>query len=152
MYDNQQDLLSALRAGPAILAALLQGISAEMAPARDPAEWAPVEIVCHLRDAEERALERMRAMRDQENPFLPAYDQEAWATERNYRAADLATALAAFTRFRRQHADELAALAPQDWGRTGRHAEIGQITILNHTIHMAAHDYVHAAQLARARE
>jgi hypothetical protein len=44
---------------------------------------------------------------------------------------------------------ELAALAPHDWERTGRHAELGRITIASHTLHIVSHDLVHAAQLAR---
>ncbi len=116
-----------------------------------PGDWSVIEIVCHLRDATQRALERMRQMRDQEDPLLPGYDQEAWASERNYASANLHEALAALTRLQQQQTDELAALSPEQWKRTGRHTELGEIDILTHTIHIVSHEFIHAAQLAGKR-
>jgi hypothetical protein len=91
MYDTPKDLLDALRATPTVLEALLRDCTQEQAQrARGGDEgWSVVEVLCHLRDAEERALERMRAMRDQAAPFLPGYDQERWARERNYAVVQL---------------------------------------------------------------
>ncbi len=152
MYDTNQDLLAALRAGPIVLKALLQAaLSGEASTSLASGEWGPVEIVCHLRDAEERALERMRMMRDLDDPFLPGYDQETWARERDYAHADLVEALADFTRFRLAHAEELAALSPEQWLRPGWHEEVGAITLLNHTIHLVCHDFVHLDQLAQPK-
>ena len=151
MYDIPKDLLDAFRAAPAIYVALLNGVSQEQAQAARGGDenWSVVEVVCHLRDAEERGLERMRAMRDQEDPPIASYDQEAWATERNYAAEDLRAAFEAFLRLREQHIAELAALAPADWERPGQHAEQGHITISAHTLHLVSHDAIHAAQIAR---
>ena len=151
MYDTPKDLLDALRAAPTVLEALLRDCTQEQAQRAKGGDegWSVVEVICHLRDAEERALERMRAMRDQADPFLPGYDQERWVQERNYAAAQLRVALAALTRFRSQHVADLAALAPDGWERTGQHSELGRITIANHTLHIVSHDLVHAAQLAR---
>lgn len=149
MYDTHKDLLDALRAAPALLAALLRDHPAAQAGQGVGDGWSAVEVVCHLRDAEERALERMRLMRDEVDPFLAAYDQEAWAEERGYRAADLRQVLATFTRLRAHHVAELAALAPDEWERSGQHEEQGRITIASHTLHIVSHDMQHAAQLAQ---
>src|SRR5437764_11717498 len=104
-----------------VLQALLQDCTQAQAQAArgGDEDWSVVEVVCHLRDAEERGLERTRAMRDEENPFMPGYDQDAWARERNYAGADLHEAVAAFSKFRAQHITELEALAPGDWERPG---------------------------------
>ena len=111
--------------------------------------WSVVEVLCHLRDAEEIALERMRAIRDGDNPPIAAYDQDTLASERNYAGADLHETLEAYIGFREQHCAELQKLSPEDWERTGIHEEHGSMSILNHTTHMAAHDAIHAAQIAR---
>jgi hypothetical protein len=108
-----------------------------------------VEVICHLRDADESALQRMRLMRDEENPRLAAYDQEAWAVERDYATADLPTAVTTFIQGRTIYVQELASLTEADWQRTGQHEEEGQITILSHTLHQVSHDAVHLAQIAR---
>lgn len=147
MYDTAKDLLDALRATPAVLDAVLANRAQAGAQTADG--WTVIEVVSHLRDAEERALERMRAMRDEDDPFLPAYDQEAWATERDYASGDLATALQAFKQLRAQHIAELAALPPEAWERPGQHEEQGRITISAHTLHIVSHDIVHAAQIAQ---
>jgi hypothetical protein len=151
MYDTPKDLLDAFRAAPEVLETLLRGCTQEQAQAACGGDenWSVVGIICHLRDAEERGIERMRAMRDRADPLLPAFDQDQWARERNYAAGDLRAALETFLRQRATHIAELAALAPQDWERTGRHAEQGQITISAHTLHLISHDYIHAAQIAR---
>ncbi|MDQ3930747.1 MAG: DinB family protein [Chloroflexota bacterium] len=151
MYNLQKDLLDAFKATSDTLRFLLRGVTQEQAAsARGGDEnWSVVEVMCHLRDAEERAVERMRAMRDEANPFLAAYDQEAWAVERNYAGQDLREALAAFIRLREEHISDLSALSEQEWERPGTHEEQGHITIFAHTLHMVAHDSQHAAQLAR---
>ena len=91
----------------------------------------------------------MRLMRDTTDPVIAAYDQERWARERLYAGASLPEALAAFNRFRAQHVTELAQLSPLEWQRSGRHEEQGMITINSHTLHIVAHDALHAAQIAR---
>ena len=151
MYNRAQDLLDALRATPEVLEALLDGYTQAQATAArgGEEEWSIVEVVCHLRDAEEQALARMRLMRDATDPVIAAYDQERWARERRYAEASLPEALAAFNRFRAQHVTELAQLSPQEWQRSGQHEEQGTITISSHTLHIVSHDALHAAQIAR---
>jgi hypothetical protein len=151
MYDLHRDLLDALRAAPEVLEGLLEGVSQrEAITARGGDEgWSVVEVLCHLRDAEERAVERARAMRDEQSPLLPAYDQGAWAIERNYASARLHEALEGFQKQRSAHLALLEALEPAAWDRPGRHAEQGEITIFAHTLHIVAHDAIHAAQIAR---
>jgi len=151
MYDSHHDLLEALRATPDVFKRLLKGLTQEQAISLRGGDenWSIVEVMCHLRDAEERALERMRLMRDQPEPALVGYDQEAWARERNYAAADLRNTFDSFLRFRATHVAELTALPPQAWDRVGIHAEQGRITIATHTLHIVSHDFIHAAQIAR---
>lgn len=151
MYNLQKDLLDAFKATSDTLRHLLRDVTQERAAASRGGDenWSVVEVLCHVRDAEERALERFRAMRDSDNPFLEAYDQEAWAKERDYTNQEFGSALEAFVRLRAEHIQELEAISVEDWERPGRHEEQGGITIFAHTLHMVAHDSQHAAQLAR---
>ena len=151
MYDTARDLADAMAAAPDALEGLLAGLDdvrARVARGGDEA-WSVVEVVCHLRDAEERAVERMRAIRD-EDDRIAGYDQEAWAVERDYANADLGAAAAAFRRHREAHVAGLRALPADAWQRAGTHEEWGRVTIENHTIHMAAHDVQHLGQVALA--
>jgi hypothetical protein len=107
------------------------------------------EVICHVRDVEECALERMQAMRDHDDPFLPAYDQDRWARDRQYAATDVREALTAFIRWRAQHIAALERLSPLQWDCTGRHEELHGITIRTQTVQIIAHDAIHAAQIAQ---
>jgi hypothetical protein len=151
MYNTTKDMLDAFRATQDTLDGLLRGSSPEQTrSARGGDEnWSVVEVICHLRDAEEEAIKRMRLMRDQVNPTLAPYDQEQWAVEHNYAATLLPDALAVFKQLRAVHLAELEALRPDQWERVGEHAEQGQITIGNHTMHLVSHDAIHLAQIAR---
>jgi len=153
MYDSHQDVLEALHATPDVFKKLLNGLTQERAMSLRGGDenWSSVEVMCHLRDAEERALERMRLMRDQHEPTLAGYDQEAWSRERNYAAADLRNAVDLFLSFRATHVAELTVLPPLAWERVGIHAEQGRITIATHTLHIVSHDAIHLAQIARQR-
>lgn len=151
MYDLHHDVLDALKSTPETLAGLLAGVGREQARAARGGDenWSVLEVVCHLRDAEEISLQRTQAMRDQDSPQIIGYDQEALARQRDYRSADLQAALDGFTAFRQQHLAVLAALRPEQWDRAGQHNEIGRITIFEMCVHKAAHDAVHCAQIAR---
>jgi hypothetical protein len=151
MYNSTQDLLDALRVAPDTLTALLTGVTQEEALAAKGGDegWSVVEVLCHLRDAEEIAAQRAALMRGQDNPNIKPYNQEQLAVDRNYAAEDMHAALFAFIRFRQQHLAVLESLDADGWERPGNHLEAGRITIFNHTLHMAAHDMVHCAQIAR---
>lgn len=151
MYNSAQDLIDAFRATTDTLQGLLNNVSQEQASAARGGDenWSVIEVLCHLRDAEEHNLKRFHLMRTEEMPLLAGYDQEALAKERNYASANLSEVLAAYLKFRTDTLAELSALAPTDWNRPGRHSEKGEINIMNYAIHIAAHDSVHLAQIAR---
>ena len=147
MYDSREDVLAGLRSTPTVLERLV--VAGGTAPTGEG--WNLAEVVWHLRDAEARALERMRAMRDQTRPFLAGYDQEALARDGRYAERDVLTGVHEFADLRRRAVEELEALTPEQWEREGQHEEVGTITILNQAMHLAGHDLNHLAQLARLR-
>ena len=151
MYDLHRELIDALKSTPEILKGLLSQVTLEQAKAVRGGDenWSVVEVVCHLRDAEEISLQRMETMRDQERPRIAGYDQEALARERNYNEADLHTALNDFIDFRNRHITALSALSVEKWERIGEHAQFGEVTIFGHTLHKVSHDANHCAQIAR---
>jgi hypothetical protein len=151
MYNSPQDLIDALRATPDTLTGLLTSITQKQAQeARGGDEgWSVIEVLCHLRDAEEYGLQRNIWMRDRDNPDILPWDQEKLAIERNYAGQDLRTVLARFIALRQQRIAVLESLPPEGWERTGSHRELGAITIFSHTLHSVSHDAIHCAQIAR---
>ena len=93
---------------PGVLDVLLAGLAPGGWRARPaPDEWAPVEIVCHLRDEEAEDFgARVRVVLAGGASFAPI-DPERWAVERRYRDDDPGAALAAF---RQRRAESVALL------------------------------------------
>ncbi len=138
----------------------------------DGKNWAPVEIVCHLRDIEELFMVRFQTMLAMNEPkFLvlgtlppnpaewgiggpvrPAIDPDRWAEERQYLRNDTGAALAAFRGRREESLAFLRRLTPEQWQRGSIHATLGRATYGDWVALMAAHDDNHVAQLQRALE
>ena len=150
MYDEREELLKALRSNPVTLRALVHDLDAA-AMRRRPAEneWSVVEVVAHLADTEERALQRVRRMLDKENPAIEAFDQAALAIERRYHDMDLGEQLARFEALRAEHLTLLASLDEAGWRRPGVHQEQGAMTVQLYEAHMTGEDADHLAQIAR---
>lgn len=112
--------------------------------------WGVVENVCHLRDWESVYLERATAMLERDNPRLPAYDDELWPIERDYRGDNPRRALATFRERRAELSSLLASLSSADWRRSGRHQSRGETTILKMVESIHHHDDRHLAQIRDA--
>jgi len=151
MQDQHHELIEALNATPEILQGLLSKVTLEQARSAKGGDenWSVGEVICHLRDAEEISLGRVKTVRDQDCPRIARYDQEVLARERNYREDDPHAALEAFADFRKQHTAVLSGLSAEDWDRSGEFEAFGKMTISAHTIHKLYHDSVHCAQIAR---
>lgn len=151
MYNSTRDMLDAFQATSDVLRNLLENVGQEQAQSVKGGDegWSVVEVICHLRDAEEFALNRNKLMRDQDNPNVTPYDQEQLAIDRHYADQNLRQALSDFFRLRQEHLSLLENLSEDGWHRPGQHPEAGRIEIFDHTLHMVCHDAIHCAQIAR---
>jgi predicted kinase len=92
-------------------------------------EWSIKEVCGHLCDSTRRLHERLYRMIKLEDPFLPAYDQEETLRARNAQAAPVASLLDEFAAQRGATVEMLGELVHWNWARTGRHEELGRISI-----------------------
>lgn len=153
MINTRDESMKALRAVPVVARALVQGQD-DAALRRRPAEgeWAAIEVISHMADTDERALERIRRMRDEDKPMLAAFDPEALAIERAYIAAPTELTLHRLEDTIGTLLAELGALDDAGWERIGRHAAHGGVSIAEYVAHVACEDVDHLAQLARLRD
>jgi hypothetical protein len=150
MLDLDEEILKSLRASPVILGALVAGLDDEQIRWRPaPGEWAVIEVVAHVADVDERAHARLRRMLTEDDPFLPAFDQDALAVERGYLSMDLPGQLARYRESRNAHIADLAGLDAGQWQRIGRHEAAGDLTVQLYEAHVASEDVDHLAQIAR---
>src|SRR5207247_9421539 len=117
---SRGDRLARLAATPSELAAALTTTPATTLarrPARDA--WAPVEVVCHLRDLEESFHDRLTAILASDEPRFATTNPNRWADERQYLRHDAPDALRAFARRRTETQTLLRGLVPDAWTRAG---------------------------------
>jgi DinB superfamily len=148
----REERLARITRTPDELADAVRGAAASILARRPaPKSWAPNEVVCHLRDNEEWFLERIRMIVAMDLPRFVATNPDRWADERQYLTNDVAVALAAFNRRRRETLEFLGKLVPEDWARAGLHVDSrGRRTIDEFLSVMAWHDDNHLDQLRRA--
>jgi hypothetical protein len=125
--------------------------AADLARRPAPAAWAPIEVLCHLRDTEEWFLARCRMILAMDAPRFPRTNPDRWASERQYLRHDAAAAVAAFRHGRDETRAFFTELPADAWGRGGVHTDSrGRRTLDEFLSIMAWHDDNHLDQLERA--
>ena len=152
MHEPNDVLTSArveLARFPRVLDALLNDLDPVSWRTRPvAAEWAPVEIVCHLRDEETEDFgARLRVVLAGGDRFTPI-GPERWAIERRYLEDDGPRTLANFSARRAVSLDELATVAPPRLTRVVPHAGTGGLSGLDILAAWVAHDQLHLTQLS----
>lgn len=111
--------------------------------------WTVLEVICHLRDYEEIFHRRARMIRDEDTPYLPAYDHNAMVLEREYAKQDLQAVLAALAEERRAYTAFFRGLAEGDWLRAGIHPESGRFMLIQALLQVGHHHVDHLEQIGR---
>ena len=111
------DLLERFRRGAELVAVATTGAAGPVLDFR-PAEgkWGVRTIVCHLADTEIVLAMRLRQVIAEDNPVMPAIDQDAWADRLDYSKRKLSPALETFRRTRAENY-ELLKICPKKSSR-----------------------------------
>ena len=154
MIDVRAEHLKALAAVPVVARSLLASSDVDSGAdwiRSQPAagEWAAIEVVAHMADTDQRALERIRLMLDEDGPELAAFDPDALALQEDYLHMPAPATLDRLETTIGTLLDDLRALDDEQWQRTGWHSEHGSITIADYLAHVTAEDVDHLAQIAR---
>ncbi len=145
------ELIDSLRKTPVLLAGLLAGVGETRAHARPgEGEWSAVETVGHLIDAEERAVQRIGQILQEDDPALSGYDADALVREHGYQEQPLEKVVDRFLTLRAERIGALEALTPEQWQRTGIFMGRGETPLTAITVHMCWHDTNHLAQITEA--
>ena len=140
-FDEPADLIGSCEATLDTLGLLVGDMSEEI---QDGGEaWNIAQILNHLLDTESRYYARVRRMRTEVNPKMRIMPDPDYTR---------LSALKAWTHFyelRKRHLRLLRSLEPAEWKRSGTLTPVGKVSIAGLVRHMAAHDAMHIAQIAR---
>ncbi len=94
-------------------------------------KWSIRQQVNHLADAEMNLIQRMKKIIAEDNPLLPAFDQDKWAQSFFYDRGSVDDSLALFLTLRASMVPVLNRLKDRDFERTRIHTEDGKVTLFN---------------------
>jgi hypothetical protein len=135
-----------LQQTPGILRSLVASATAEDLDWQpSPDRWSIDMVLAHLADVELKTKGRFRAIMEQDNPLLPAYDQlELFRSGKKF---DGRVALHVFELERRNTLAWLDSLASSVGVCTGRHEELGALSFNQLLNEFAFHDLGHIRQV-----
>jgi hypothetical protein len=108
-----------------------------------------VEHAWHMADLEREGFAvRLRRLLEEVEPFLPDFDGDRVARERQYRARALQAGIEAFGAARAANLALLRSVAPDAWTRAGTQEGVGRVTLRDLPGMMLRHDQQHAAEIA----
>lgn len=149
--ESRASLIERLEAVPATILRLIGDRTADdlRQPGQD-AGLGVVEILCDQQDWEEITGDRVARMLREDSPELESYDDSLWSIEHDYASRNSDDVIEAFTRMRSQLVETLSGLEEDDWHRTARLQDHGEITIAWLMERVLAHDEQHIAEIMEA--
>jgi hypothetical protein len=153
MQYRLDEALAILERTPRTLDAFLHDLPDAWARASEgPETWSPYDVVGHLIHGERTDwIPRARVILEhgEDEPFEP-FDR--FAQFESSQGKSLEALLDEFAALRAASLEALSAwgLSPADLERTGRHPELGRVTLGQHLATWVVHDLGHLAQIARA--
>ncbi|MDQ3950064.1 MAG: DinB family protein [Gemmatimonadota bacterium] len=149
-YAEAEDPLAVLQATPERLRKIVQNTPAAVLR-RQPApdRWSPAQIIAHLADSEIVASYRLRMILAHNGVDIQAFDQNEWAANLAYEAAEPDESVDLFDATRVANLRLLRRVDPHLHENYGLHAERGRETV-SHLIRLyAGHDLNHLGQIER---
>lgn len=149
---SPEEIISALAAFPDDLGRSLSSVEDPEALSRPASDggWGVVEILPHLRDWEEIYFDRATALIEEDQPYLPGFDDTLWSIERDYRGQDPLETFESLRTLRERTVELLRSLPASAWARTGEHGYFGEISLQWLADHIVDHDQEHLQQVRDA--
>lgn len=148
--EFEHPVIDQLIATPEILRLIMAPVSDEQAlwkPAPD--RWSIAEILAHLTHVEGHYFRAgIELLLTEKNPEVVPYDQNAWAAAGTYSDREPEESFAHWEEQREDNIAYLQELEPASLSRSGRHPELGTVTVSDYLNEWAHHDLGHVRQIA----
>lgn len=143
--------LRTLKKNAALLTALIKNVTQDQAMTMRDGEdgWSVLFVLCHLRDYERIFHERIRVIREYDNPILPGMLNEQLARENDYANQDFDRIHDQLSALRKDTLRQLDEVSDDEWKRIGTHPEFGEGSLLEVCANAVMHDIDHLEQIAR---
>jgi hypothetical protein len=127
--EERQKRIDVIRHYPSRLTALVSNLSEDQVNGQFiPGEWSVRQIVHHLPESHMNSFIRLKLILTEDNPPLKPYDQDAWALTPEVAGTPIDASLLILKGLHERWANLFESLTEDQWKRTGRHPEIGDVT------------------------
>jgi hypothetical protein len=151
--DARTALIDDVAALPGDLRAVVTRLSgAQLDTPYRPGGWTVRQVVHHLPDSHMNAYVRFKLALTEHEPTIRPYDEAAWAELPDGRSHDIVTSLVLLEALHRRWALLLRSLDEQQFHRTFRHPELGEVALEASLQLYAWHGRHHVAHITRLRE
>ena len=147
----QKRFVKLMQKSLAVVENIMQNVSQEDATTyRDSGDgWTVVEVLCHLRDANDIFHKRAAMMVEQTNPDLPVFDHDGMVTALKYNEQDAQAVLAELKASREAIIAFYKGLSAEQWQATGTHPESGAFNMTASVAQVGTHEVDHIEQITR---
>ncbi len=151
--DKKQKFMADIEETPANLRAAVKGLSAEQldTPYR-PEGWTVRQVTHHVPDSHLNAYLRFKLALTEDNPTIKPYAEDRWARLADTQSTPVEVSLSLLDSLHTRWMQLLRSIQSDDWKRTFRHPELGEVSLEKNLALYAWHGRHHVAHIASLRE
>jgi uncharacterized damage-inducible protein DinB len=151
--EQEQQFLNDIAQTPADLRASVKGLTDEQldTPYR-PGGWTVRQVVHHLPDSHLNSYVRFKLALTEENPTIKPYAEDRWAELSDSRETPVEVSLTLLESLHDRWVRLLRSLAPEQWKRTFRHPDLGEMNLQKTLALYAWHGKHHVAHINELRK
>jgi hypothetical protein len=151
--EERQQWLADIEATPARLRAAVAGLTeAQLDTPYRPGGWTVRQVVHHFADSHMNSYVRFRLALTEDEPTIKPYDEALWANLRDARTAPTELSLTLLDALHQRWVMLLRSLKPEDFSRTLKHPELGNVTLEKYLALYAWHGKHHVAHITGLRQ
>jgi hypothetical protein len=151
--DDQKDIcLEQIELAPQWLRAAVKGLSeSQLDTPYRPDGWTVRQVVHHVPESHMNSYIRFKLALTEDEPTIKPYMEDRWAQTPDVKTTPIGVSLALLDALHERWVQLLRQLGPEEWKRTFRHPEHGQMTLEKALAMYAWHGRHHVAHIEELR-
>jgi hypothetical protein len=151
--DQKQKYLAEIEHAPANLRAAVKGLTDHQldTPYR-PEGWTIRQVAHHVPDSHLNAYIRFKLALTEDEPTIKPYAEDRWALLADTQTTPVEVSLTLLDSLHARWIRLLRSLQPEDWKRTFRHPQLGEVSLEKNLALYAWHGRHHVAHITSLRE
>lgn len=151
--EQKRAFLNDIAQTPANLRAAVKGLSdSQLDTPYRPDGWTVRQVVHHLPDSHLNSYVRFKLALTEDEPTIKPYAEDRWAELADTKATPVDVSLTLLDSLHDRWVRLLRSLTPEQWKRSFRHPEMGQMTLEKTLALYAWHGRHHVAHITELRK